>query len=122
MFALSCRATIYEHSLVIVSLVVAAEYTMITTRTTALIAAMSLLGTVAPAAFAQNTSVNTDDDAFFQAAEIKQAQLAANEANVATTKGDDNIVAGNNAVALRIVLRVKSVALLAYFILFSLSC
>ena len=73
---------------------------MITTRTTALIAAMSLLGTVAPTAFAQNTSVNTDDDFFVQQAEIKQKQLAYNEANAGNVKGDDNIVAGNNAVAL----------------------
>ena len=72
---------------------------MITTRTTALIAAMSLLGTVAPAAFAQNTSVNTDDDVFIQDAEIKQKQYASNEANAGNVKGDDNIVAGNNAVA-----------------------
>jgi hypothetical protein len=73
---------------------------MITTRTTALIAAMSLLGTVAPAAFAQNTSVNTDDDLVLQANEISQKQLALNNAEAGNVKGDDNIVAGNNAVAL----------------------
>ncbi|HJU34458.1 MAG TPA: hypothetical protein VJ695_04980 [Nitrososphaera sp.] len=73
---------------------------MITTRTTALIAAMSLLGTVAPAAFAQNTSVNTDDDLVLQANEIKQKQEAANLAAAGNVDGDDNIVAGNNAVAL----------------------
>ena len=74
---------------------------MITTRTTALIAAMSLLGTVIPAAaFAQNTSVNTDDDKVGQINEIKQFQLAKNEADAGNVKGDDNIVAGNNAVAL----------------------
>jgi hypothetical protein len=72
---------------------------MITTRTTALIAAMSLLGTVAPAAFAQNTSVNTDDDYAAQIADIKQKQYASNEANAGNVKGDNNIVAGNNAVA-----------------------
>jgi hypothetical protein len=74
---------------------------MITTRTTALIAAMSLLGTVIPAAaFAQNTSVNTDDDFNLQSNTIKQAQAAYNEADAGNVKGDDNIVAGNNAVAL----------------------
>jgi hypothetical protein len=35
---------------------------MITARTGALIATMSLLWTVAPAAFAQNIAINTDDD------------------------------------------------------------
>jgi hypothetical protein len=74
---------------------------MITTRTTALIAAMSLLGTMAPAAFAQNTSVNTDDDLVGQINEIKQGQYAKNEAAAGNVDdGDDNIVAGNNAVAL----------------------
>jgi hypothetical protein len=74
---------------------------MITTRTTAIIAAMSLLSTVIPAAaFAQNTSVNTDDDVVGQVNKIKQFQLAANEADAGNVKGDDNIVAGNNAVAL----------------------
>ena len=73
---------------------------MITTRTAALVAAMSLLGTVVPAAFAQNTSVNTDDDVVGQINEIKQFQLAKNEADAGNVKGDDNIVAGNNAVAL----------------------
>ena len=72
---------------------------MISTRTTALIAAMSLLGTVAPAAFAQNTSVNTDDDVFIQDAEIKQKQYASNEANAGNVKGDYNTVTGNNAFA-----------------------
>ncbi len=77
---------------------------MITTRTTALIAAMSLLGTVAPAAvpaFAQNTSVNTDDDFVAQANKIEQEQKAENEAKAGNVDdGDGNIVAGNNAVAL----------------------
>jgi hypothetical protein len=75
---------------------------MITTRTTALLAAMSLLGSMAPAAvFAQNTSVNTDDDAVFQANKIKQEQYAENKAAAGNVDdGDGNIVAGNNAVAL----------------------
>ena len=73
---------------------------MITTRTTALIAAMSLLGTVVPEAFAQNTSVNTDDDFTLQANSITQAQAAFNDASAGNVKGDDNIVAGNNGFAL----------------------
>ena len=73
---------------------------MITTRTTALIAAMSLLGTVAPTAFAQNTSVNTDDDFALQSGAIGQGQLAANSANAGNAAGDGNIVAGNNAFGL----------------------
>jgi hypothetical protein len=54
-------------------------HTMITTKRTAvLIVAMSLLGTVAPAAFAQNTSVNTDDDVVKQKNKIEQEQTAVN--------------------------------------------
>jgi hypothetical protein len=57
-------------------------HTMITTKRTAvLIVAMSLLGTVAPAAFAQNTSVNTDDDVVDQTNKIKQEQTAVNIAS-----------------------------------------
>jgi hypothetical protein len=53
--------------------------TMIATkRTAALITAMALLGTVAPAAFAQNTSVNTDDDVVKQKNKIEQEQTAVN--------------------------------------------
>ena len=45
---------------------------MITTRTAAtLIAAMSLLGTVAPAAFAQVGNIDEDDDVFAQSNEAK---------------------------------------------------
>ena len=73
---------------------------MITTRTTALIAAMSLLGTVAPAAFAQNTGINTDDDFNFQTNAIGQGQLSANEAEAGNARGDGNIVSGNNGFAL----------------------
>ena len=54
---------------------------MITTRTAALIAAMSLLGTVAPAAFAQVGNINTDDDIFAQANEAKIKQDAFSVAN-----------------------------------------
>jgi hypothetical protein len=61
---------------------------------------MSLLGTVAPAAFAQNTSVNTDDDFTFQSGAIGQGQLAANSANAGNAAGSGNIVAGNNAFGL----------------------
>jgi hypothetical protein len=52
-----------------------------TTRTAALIAAMALLGTVSPAAFAQNTSVNTDDDIVKQVNKIDQDQTAVNFAS-----------------------------------------
>jgi hypothetical protein len=71
-----------------------------TTRTAALVVAMSLLGTVAPAAFAQNTSVNTDDDWVDQTNKIKQEQEAVNIASAGGSGGDsDDIIAGNNAVA-----------------------
>ncbi len=70
-----------------------------TKRTAALITAMALLGTVAPAAFAQNTSVNTDDDWVDQANKIHQEQTAANIAEAGNT-GDGSVSAGNNAVAL----------------------
>ena len=60
---------------------------------------MSLLGTVAPAAFAQNTAVITDDDFVAQLAEIDQTQVAVNEANTGNADGDGNIVAGNNGFA-----------------------
>ena len=73
---------------------------MITTRTAALVAAMSLLGTVVPAAFAQNTSINTDDDSTLQANSISQVQAAFNDASAGNAKGDGNVVAGNNAFAL----------------------
>ena len=73
---------------------------MITTRTTALIAAMSLLGTVAPAAFAQNTSVNQDNDEVKQKNYIEQEQNAANFAAAGGDGGSgDDVIAGNNAVA-----------------------
>ena len=74
---------------------------MITTRTTALIAAMALLGTaVAPAAFAQNTAVNQDNDYVKQANKIEQEQTAANIASAGGSGGDgDDVIAGNNAAA-----------------------
>jgi hypothetical protein len=73
---------------------------MITTRTAALVVAMSLLGTVAPAAFAQNTSVNTDDDVVKQKNKIEQEQTAVNFAAAGGSGGDgDDVIAGNNAVA-----------------------
>jgi hypothetical protein len=71
-----------------------------TKRTAALIAAMSLLGTVAPAAFAQNTSVNQDDDWVGQANKIQQGQGAFNWASAGGSGGSgDDVIAGNNAVA-----------------------
>jgi hypothetical protein len=74
------------------------KFTMIgTKRTAALIATLSLLGTVVPAAFAQNTSVNTDDDLAVQGNQIDQDQAAFNAA--AAGNGGSGITAGNNAVA-----------------------
>jgi hypothetical protein len=71
-----------------------------TTRTAALIAAMALLGTVSPAAFAQNTSVNTDDDTVKQVNKIDQDQTAVNFASAGGSGGSgDDVIAGNNAVA-----------------------
>ena len=70
---------------------------MFTTRTAALIAAMSMLGTVAPAAFAQVGNVGTDDDIFAQANDAATGQGAAsiavnrNEGNQAGV----NVVSGN---------------------------
>ncbi len=74
---------------------------MITTRTAALIATMSLLGTVAPAAFAQNTSVNQDNDYVKQLNYIEQEQKAANIAEAGSGDGGDgdDVIAGNNAAA-----------------------
>jgi hypothetical protein len=74
---------------------------MITTRTTALIAAMVLLGTaVVPAAFAQNTAVNQDNDYVKQANKIEQEQTAVNLASAGGSGGDgDDVIAGNNAAA-----------------------
>ena len=68
---------------------------MITTRTAALIAAMSLLGTVAPAAFAQVGNVNSDDDIFAQTNEAKIKQDAAS----AAINHNDGNQAGVNVVS-----------------------
>jgi hypothetical protein len=73
--------------------------TMIATKTIAMIAAMSVLGTVTSttAVFAQ-----TDNDETFQSIFIAQEQSAANFAsagNVGDGGDGDTIVAGNNAVA-----------------------
>jgi hypothetical protein len=73
---------------------------MIMTRTTALIAAMSVLTIAVPSAFAQNTSIITDDDLNLQTNEIDQTQFAINNAEAGNVRGDDNIVAGNNGFAL----------------------
>ena len=73
---------------------------MITTRTAALIAGMALLGTVAPAAFAQNTSVNQDNDYVKQLNKIEQEQTAVNVASAGGSGGSgDDVIAGNNAAA-----------------------
>ena len=73
---------------------------MITTRTAALIAGMALLGTVAPAAFAQNTSVNQDNDYVKQLNKIEQDQTAVNLASAGGDGGSgDDVIAGNNAAA-----------------------
>jgi hypothetical protein len=74
---------------------------MITTRTAALIAGMALLGTVAPAAFAQNTSVIQDNDYVKQKNNIEQEQKAFNYAAAGTGDGGDgdDVIAGNNAAA-----------------------
>ena len=71
-----------------------------TKRTAALIAAMSLLGTVVPAAFAQNTAVNQDNDYVKQKNKIEQEQTAVNFAAAGGSGGDGNdVIAGNNAAA-----------------------
>ena len=71
-----------------------------TKRTAALIVAMSLLGTVAPAAFAQNTSVVQDNDVVKQKNKIEQEQTAVNFASAGGSGGDgDDVIAGNNAAA-----------------------
>ena len=71
---------------------------MITTRTAALIAAMSLLGTVAPAAFAQVGNINEDDDIFAQANEASIRQSAVSFAS----NDNDGNQAGVNVVSANI--------------------
>ncbi|HEY1247590.1 MAG TPA: hypothetical protein VGE97_01260 [Nitrososphaera sp.] len=68
---------------------------MITTRTAALIAAMSLLGTVAPAAFAQVGNIGTDDDIFSQ---VNQAAIGQSAASGAFNSNSGN-QAGVNVVS-----------------------
>jgi hypothetical protein len=68
---------------------------MITTRTAALIAAMSLLGTVAPAAFAQVGNINEDDDVF---AQLNQAEIRQSAVSVANNENEGN-QAGVNVVS-----------------------
>jgi hypothetical protein len=71
-----------------------------TRRTAALIATMALLGTVAPAAFAQNTGVNQDSDYTKQKNDIDQDQGAFNYATAGGWGGEgDDVIAGNNAAA-----------------------
>ena len=71
---------------------------MITTRTAALIAAMSLLGTVAPAAFAQVGNINEDDDVFAQANEAAIGQGAFSAAANSNTgnQAGANVVSFND--------------------------
>ena len=69
--------------------------TMITTRTAALVAAMSLLGSVAPAAFAQVGNIATDDDIFAQSNEAKIKQNAFS----AASNDNDGNQAGVNVVS-----------------------
>ena len=74
--------------------------TMITTRTAAIVVAMALLGSAVPAAFAQNTAVNQDNDEVKQKNKIEQEQGAANFAAAGGSGGDGNdVIAGNNAAA-----------------------
>ena len=70
-----------------------------TKRTAAIIATMALLGTVAPAAFAQNTGVNQDSDYTKQKNDIDQDQGAFNYASAGSGGGGDgdDVIAGNNA-------------------------
>jgi hypothetical protein len=78
--------------------------TMNTSKMTAVMAALAVgsflffANAFVPAA-AQNTSVNTDDDITIQENKITQKQKAYNSANAGNVKGNDNIVAGNNAAA-----------------------
>jgi hypothetical protein len=71
---------------------------MITTRTAALIAAMSLLGTVAPAAFAQVGNINEDDDIFAQAnkAAIGQGAFSAAANSNTGNQAGANVVSFND--------------------------
>ena len=69
---------------------------MITTKTAALIAAMSLLGTVAPAAFAQVGNIATDDDII---AQINKAQIEQGASSIAVNRNDDGNQAGVNVVS-----------------------
>jgi hypothetical protein len=71
---------------------------MITTRTAALIAAMSLLGTVAPAAFAQVGNIGTDDDVFAQAnqAAIGQGAFSAAFNSNTGNQAGANVVSFND--------------------------
>src|SRR5262245_19390361 len=73
------------------------NYNMITTRTAALIAAMSLLGTVAPAAFAQVGNINEDDDIFAQAneAKIKQDAFSVAHNSNSGNQAGVNVVSAN---------------------------
>jgi hypothetical protein len=76
-----------------------------TTKMTAVMAAFVAAALVVPGAvldqtaYAQNTSVNTDDDVTIQENRIEQKQKEVNSANAGNVKGDDNIVAGNTAAA-----------------------
>jgi hypothetical protein len=66
---------------------------MITARPAALIAAMSLLGTVAPAAFAQNIAINTDDNV----GEENHSEIFQYEADIGKVTNDDGNWTGYTA-------------------------
>jgi len=74
---------------------------MVTIRTTALIMAMSVVGAVAPGAFAQNTNIVIDDNLISQENTIEQTQVTINSAVAGNvSEGQNNLVAGNSVTTL----------------------
>jgi hypothetical protein len=71
---------------------------MITKRATALIAALSLLGAVTPAAFAQNTFISTDDD--YNVGEENHFEIFQYEVDIGRVTNDDGNSTGNTALEL----------------------
>jgi spermidine/putrescine-binding protein len=74
-----------------------------TKRTAALITAMALLGTVAPAAFAQNIAINTDDNV----GEENHSKIFQYEADIGRVTNDDG--SSTAATALRLALQNANV-------------
>jgi hypothetical protein len=76
---------------------------MISPKTAALIATMSLLGAVTPAAFAQNTVTATQSNSFTADISQSQAQTAADDATQTASQGfclqanQQNSAAGDDA-------------------------